>query len=81
MHTESMPNVLIRGVPADVHQALLRKASKRHQSLQQYLSTELRRLAEKEPISDVLDEIDAEQGGRIGFLQAVEAIHNERARR
>ena len=75
-----MPNVLVRDLPDDIHAALLRKAEQRHQSLQQYLAAELGRLAQRQQISDVLDEIEAERGGRVGLRQAVEDIAEERAR-
>lgn len=77
-----MPNVLVRDVPDDVHAALQRKAEQRHQSLQQYLAAELRQLAERHQPSDVLDELEARDGGgRVGLRQAVEDLNDERARR
>lgn len=76
-----MPNVLVRNLPEKIHQALLTKADRRNQSLQQYLSTELRKLAERPQIGDVLDEIDARRGGRVGFGQAVEDLGEARAER
>lgn len=79
-HNVSMPNVLIRDLPDDVHTALQRKAERRHQSLQQYLATELRDLATRRQISDVLDEIETRQGGRVGFSQAADDLADERAR-
>lgn len=76
-----MPNVLVRDVPDDVHAALQRKAEHRHQSLQQYLTVELRNLAERRSISDVLDEVEALHGGRVGFATAVGDLDDERAQR
>ncbi len=76
-----MPNVLVRDLPDDVHAALQRKAEQRHQSLQQYLTSELRHLAERHELSDVLDSVETRQGGRVGFRQAVEDLGDERARR
>ncbi|MGB7982316.1 MAG: hypothetical protein WCF36_16160 [Candidatus Nanopelagicales bacterium] len=77
-----MPNVLVRDLPDDIHAALARKAERRHQSLQQYLSVELRLLAERELLSDVLDDVETRRGGgRVGFGQAVEDLGDERARR
>lgn len=76
-----MPNVLIRDLPDEVHTALQRKAERRHQSLQQYLATELRNLAAHRQISDVLDEVETRQGGRVGLRQAVDDLADERARR
>ncbi|MFN2617724.1 MAG: hypothetical protein ABR581_11495, partial [Thermoleophilaceae bacterium] len=40
-----MSNILVRGLPEDVHAALQRRAERRGQSLQQYLVQELTRLA------------------------------------
>lgn len=76
-----MPNVLVRDLPDDVHRALQRKARRRSLSLQQYLSAELRRLAERRDISDVLDEVEARRGGRVGLSQAAEDIVDARAKR
>jgi len=79
-----MPNVLVRGVPDEVHAALLRKAGARHQSLQQYLTAELRNLAERRSVSEVLEEIDrlgSRRAGRVGFRQAVEDLGAGRSRR
>jgi hypothetical protein len=75
-----MPNVLVRDLPKDVHAALQRQAERRHQSLQQYLVAELRRLAERQSISDVLDRVESRRGGRVGLRQAVEDLGEERSR-
>ena len=80
-HNESMPNVLVRDLPDDVHAALQHKASRRHQSLQQYLLAELRHLAEREQVSDVLDDVARRRGGRVGLAQAIADLGEERARR
>jgi antitoxin FitA len=76
-----MPNLLVRDVPDDVHAALQRRAERRGQSLQQYLTSELRRLAERPSIDEVLDRIDRRSGGRVGLGQAAEDLNEERARR
>lgn len=75
-----MPNVLVRDVPEGVHAALQRRAEQRGQSLQQYLASELKRLAEKPSLDDVLDRIDRRRGGRVGLDQAVEDLTEERQR-
>lgn len=75
-----MPNVLVRDVPEGVHAALRRRAEQRGQSLQQYLADELKRLAEKPSLDEVLDRIDRRRGGRVGFDQAVEDLTEERQR-
>ena len=61
--------------------ALQARAARRHQSLQQYLALELRRLAQLRPISEVLDEVDALQGGRVGLDTAVADLDEERSAR
>lgn len=76
-----MSNILVRDVPNDVHAALQRKAESRHQSLQQYLAVELRHLAERRSISDVLDEVEAQDAGRVGLAVAAADLANERAAR
>jgi hypothetical protein len=75
-----MPNVLVRDIPEDVHAALQRRAELRGQSLQQYLAGELRRLAGRPSIEEVLDRIDRHRGGRVGIRRAVEDLAEERAR-
>lgn len=73
-----MPNVLVRDLPAEVHTQLQRRAESRGQSLQQYLVTELRRLAEQPTLDEVLDRIERRRGGRVGFDQAVADLSEER---
>ena len=76
-----MPNVLVRDVPDDIHAALQARAARRHQSLQQYLALELRHLAQHRSISEVLDEVDAQRGGRVGLDTAVADLDEERSAR
>lgn len=76
-----MPNVLVRDLPDDVHASLQRKAEHRHQSLQQYLAAELRQLAEYRSISEILDEVEAQHGGRVGLGTAVDDLDEERSAR
>lgn len=75
-----MPNVLVRDVPEDIHAALQARAERRGQSLQQYLSGELRRLAERPGLEEVLDRIDRRAGGRVGLAQAAADLAGDRAR-
>ena len=74
-------NVLVRDIPDDVHAALQRRAERRGQSLQQYLASELRRLAEQPTVEEVLEQIEQRRGGAVGLEQAAEDLHEERARR
>jgi antitoxin FitA len=59
-----MPNVLIRDLPADIHASLQRRAEAAGQSLQQYLTNELSRVAQAPTLTDVLERIAERSGGR-----------------
>jgi antitoxin FitA len=76
-----MPNILVRDLPDDVHAKLQQRADQRGQSLQQYLAAELRRLADRPTLDDVLARIAGRTGGRVGLEQAVQDLGDERARR
>lgn len=76
-----MPNVLVRDIPEGVHAILQRRAEQRGQSLQQYLAGELRRLAERPSMEEVLDRLETRRSGRVGLTQAVRDVSEERARR
>lgn len=75
-----MPNVLVRDVPEEVHTALQRRAEQRGQSLQQYLAAELRRLAQRPSVDEVLDRIERHSGGRVGLQEAADDLAEERKR-
>lgn len=81
LHTVSMPNVLVRDLPDDVHAELQRRAESRGQSLQQYLTAELTRLTGTLPLEEVLDRIASRRGGRVGLEQATEDLEAERGGR
>jgi len=49
-----MPNVLIRDLDPGVHSVLTARAQERGQSLQQYLSAELARIAARPTLSEFL---------------------------
>jgi hypothetical protein len=76
-----MVNLLVRDVPDDVRAALQRRAERRGQSLQQYLASELRRLAERPSVDEVLDRIERRRGGRVGLAQAADDLAEGRAGR
>jgi hypothetical protein len=76
-----MPHVLVRDLPDAVHAEVQRRAEARRQSLRQYLAGELRRLAERPKLEDVLERISRRCGGRVGLHQAVADIAEGRARR
>lgn len=80
-HNASVPNVLIRDLPPEVHASLQRRAEAAGQSLQQYLTTELSRVAQSPTIAEVLERVAERSGGRVGLQTAVDDLHDERARR
>jgi antitoxin FitA len=75
-----MPNVLVRNVPEDVHVDLQRRAEEAGQSLQQYLASELTRLARTPTMAQVLTRIGRRQGGRVGLDVAVADLDEDRQR-
>jgi hypothetical protein len=76
-----MPNVLVRDLPDGVHASLLRRAEEAGQSLQQYLATELTRLASTPTMDEVLARISRRRGGRVGLDRAVADLDDERGPR
>ena len=76
-----MPNVLVRDLPDDVHASLQRRAESAGQSLQQYLATELTRLASMPTMDDVLARISRRNGGRVGLERAVADLDAGRSHR
>ena len=76
-----MPNVLVRDLPDEVHASLQRRAEEAGQSLQQYLASELTRLASTPTMDDVLARISRRRGGRVGLDRAVADLDEERGPR
>ena len=75
-----VPDVLIEDVPEDVHAELTRRARRRGQSLQQFLNTELERLAWDGTTDDVLDGIERHRlRGRLGLVTAVDDLREARS--
>ena len=76
-----MPTVLVRDLPDDVHADLQQRAAAAGQSLQQYLTSELTRLARTPSMAEALARIDRRRGGRVGLTEAVEDLDAERQQR
>jgi hypothetical protein len=76
-----MPNVLVRDLPEETHRKLQQRAEAAGQSLQQYLSRELTRLAETPTMDEILERIERRSGATIGFAQALADIEDERSQR
>lgn len=75
---ESVPNILVRDLPEDVHSALQNRAQQRGQSLQQYLTSELTRLAQRPTPDELWARVSARRGGKVGLAQAVADLDHER---
>jgi len=76
-----MPNVQIRNVPDEVHEALVRRAEQAGQSLQQFLASQLVLIAATPTIDEMLERIERRPKGRLSAKSAMEALDEERARR
>ena len=81
MYYACMPNVQVRDVPEEVHEALVRQAELAGQSLQQYLAAKLALIATTPTIDEVLDRIEHRGKGRLSGEDAIAALESERARR
>lgn len=81
MYHACMPNVQIRDVPDDVHAALVRRAERAGQSLQQYLAARLAEIASAPTLEEVLDRIEARPKGRLSRGDVIDALTVDRARR
>lgn len=81
LHNESMPNILVRDLPDDIHSGLMKRAEAAGQSLQQYLTDALTRLATTPTVAEILERIERREGGRVGLARAVDDLADQRARR
>ncbi|MDO5535689.1 MAG: hypothetical protein Q4F65_13700 [Propionibacteriaceae bacterium] len=75
-----MPNIQIKGVPAETHVILKQRAAAAHQSLQEYLLARLVREAQQPTLDEVLARAGSRTGGRLSLADAVAAVRSERAR-
>jgi plasmid stability protein len=81
MYTACMPNVQVRDVPDDVHEALVRRAEQAGQSLQQYLAAQLATLAATPTLEEIMARIEKRTGGHLTASDSVIALQAERDRR
>lgn len=81
MYYACMPNVQVRDVPDEVHQALVRRAEHAGQSLQQFLTSQLLLIATTPTIDEMLERIETRPKGQLTAEQAIGAIDDGRARR
>jgi hypothetical protein len=75
-----MANLLVRDLPDDVHAALQQRAKREGQSLQQYVTRQLTRIAQRPSLGEVLDRIERRTGGTVGLVRAANDLAEERAR-
>ena len=76
-----MPSIQIKGVPAETHAVLRRRASASGQSLQEYLRGRLIEEASAPTVDEVLDRAGGRAGGSLTFFAAAEAVREDRDRR
>lgn len=76
-----MANILVRDLPDDIHAALVRRADANGQSLQQFLSAELSRVAVQPTLDEVLARIGRRRSGRLSLDQATADLREDRDRR
>ena len=81
MYNACMPNVQVRNVSPEVHEALTRRAAMVGQSLQQFLTAQLARIAATPTLDEVLDRIEGRNKGSLSAAEVVGALEAERARR
>ncbi len=81
MYYACMPNVQVRNVPEEVHEALVRRAEHAGQSLQQFLAAQLAMIAATPTIDEMLDRIERRPKGKLSAKSAIKALDAERARR
>ena len=81
MYNACMPNVQVRDVPNEVHEALLRRAEQAGQSLQQFLAAQLALIAATPTVDEMLDRLEHRPKGSVSAESAIAALDEERARR
>jgi antitoxin FitA len=81
MYYACMPNVQVRDVPDEVHEALVRRAEQAGQSLQQFLASQLAAIAATPTMEEILDRIERRPKGELSAKAAIDALDEERARR
>ncbi len=81
MYSACMPNVQVRDVPEEIHQALVLRAEAAGQSLQLYLSAQLEMLVATPTMDEILARIEQRPKGRLSGADAVAGLKAERARR
>ena len=81
MYYACMPNIQVRDVPDEIHEALIRRAELAGQSLQQFLAAQLAAIAATPTLDEMLERIEHRSKGRLSRRDAISALDAERARR
>ena len=74
-----MPNISISNLPEEVHRRLVARAKAEGRPLQAYLASEPSRLDRTVSLEELITDIERNEGGRVGFAQAVEDLDRSRA--
>lgn len=77
----AMPTIQVKGVPADVHAALHRRAAAAGQSLQEFVLSRLRDEVQRPTIDELFERIGYRSGGKIGLKAAALAVRSDREAR
>jgi hypothetical protein len=76
-----MPSVQIKGVPEQTHAVLRRRAAAAHQSLQEYLLSQLIEQASQPTVEEVLERAAGRTGGSLSLADAARVVRADRDRR
>lgn len=80
LQNASMPNILVRDLPPEVHEVLRTRAERAGLSLQQYLVAELQRLAGTPTLEEVFDRVGRRSGGSIDRAEMLAELAERRGR-
>ena len=73
-----MPTIQVKDVPDETHRVLRRRAAEAHQSLQEYLRSNLIEQASRPTLDEVLDRIDHRSGGRATLAETGAILASDR---
>lgn len=76
-----MVSIQIKGVPEATHRVLQLRAARAHQSLQEYLLSQLIEQAGTSTLDEVLDRAGGRSGGSVSLREAVRTVRADRDRR
>ena len=77
----AMPSIQIKDVPEETHDVLRRRAVAAHQSLQEYLRSQLIDQASRPTVDEVMERAAERTGGQVSFRAAARAVRADRDRR